>query len=131
MDILQHKSGISPQRDIIPINGDVRQSIGSNIQMVRLSRGLTQTDLALAIGVSYQQVQKYELGRNRVPSDRLYDIALVLGVSVSSLYSGESLSLIAEPITRHDKRMLQLSKHLSLQQLDIVIDIMKSLAKKL
>lgn len=51
----------------------------------RLCRGLTQEALADAIGVTFQQLQKYELGRNRVSAARLLQIARALGVSPETL----------------------------------------------
>lgn len=50
--------------------------------------GLTQIDLARAIGVQPQQVQKYECGSNQVYASRLFDIARALGTPVSYFYEG-------------------------------------------
>lgn len=49
--------------------------------------GLTQTQLAEALGISYQQVQKYETGSNRITAGRLYVIANLLEVDVSFFFS--------------------------------------------
>ena len=51
-------------------------------------QGLTQQQLAEAIGIKFQQVQKYETGANRVSASRLWDIAQVLNVSVSYFFEG-------------------------------------------
>ena len=53
--------------------------------------GLTQQQLADLIGVTYQQAHKYEKGINRVSAGRLYDVAQVLGVSISYFYEGMAL----------------------------------------
>lgn len=66
--------------------------VGRNIRIHRLERGLSQTDLGNRIGVTFQQVQKYENGVNRVGSGRLFKIAEVLGVPVSSLFEGADFS---------------------------------------
>lgn len=58
--------------------------VGLRIQTLRKSRGLSQTALGIAIGVSFQQIQKYENGANRVGAGRLGEIARVLGASVST-----------------------------------------------
>jgi transcriptional regulator with XRE-family HTH domain len=62
--------------------------IGRNIRIHRLSRKMSQTDLGDQLGVSFQQVQKYENGANRVGSGRLYQIAAVLGMHVSTFFKG-------------------------------------------
>jgi transcriptional regulator with XRE-family HTH domain len=69
-----------------PIDVDV----GRRIRVQRLARGMTQTQLATMIGVTFQQVQKYERGTNRVGASRLQSIAHVLGVSVSFFFEGPS-----------------------------------------
>ncbi|CAO4145437.1 helix-turn-helix domain-containing protein [Methylorubrum extorquens] len=60
--------------------------VGLRIQTLRKSRGLSQTALGIAIGVSFRQIQKYENGANRVGAGRLSDIARVLGASVSTSF---------------------------------------------
>ena len=60
--------------------------VGAKIRVLRVSRGLSQSDLAGEIGVTFQQVQKYEKGANRVGASRLSQIANVLGISVGELF---------------------------------------------
>ena len=62
--------------------------IGRNIRIHRLARKMSQTELGEQLGVSFQQVQKYENGTNRVGSGRLYQIAAILGLHVSTLFKG-------------------------------------------
>jgi transcriptional regulator with XRE-family HTH domain len=62
--------------------------IGRNIRIHRLAKKMSQTELGDHLGVSFQQVQKYENGTNRVGSGRLYQIAAVLGLHVSTLFKG-------------------------------------------
>ena len=62
--------------------------IGRNIRIHRLARKMSQTELGEHLGVSFQQVQKYENGTNRVGSGRLYQIAAILSVHVSTLFKG-------------------------------------------
>jgi transcriptional regulator with XRE-family HTH domain len=54
--------------------------------MRRTELGLTQEDLARQLGISYQQVQKYETGANRVTAGRLHEIARELGVGVDYFF---------------------------------------------
>lgn len=63
--------------------------VGHRIRIERLSRGLSQTALANKLGVTFQQVQKYEKGVNRVGAGRLTKIAEVLGVQVGSFFTGK------------------------------------------
>ncbi len=56
--------------------------VGGRLRIRRTLLGLSQTSLADAIGLTFQQVQKYERGTNRMGSSRLYDIARILDVPV-------------------------------------------------
>src|SRR5438045_9667145 len=62
--------------------------VGHRIRIERLARGLSQTALASQIGVTFQQVQKYEQGVNRVGAGRLARIAEVLAVPVAFFFDG-------------------------------------------
>jgi transcriptional regulator with XRE-family HTH domain len=65
--------------------------VGHRIRIERLARGLSQTALANQLGVTFQQVQKYEKGVNRVGAGRLTRIAEVLGVPVATFFSGKEV----------------------------------------
>jgi transcriptional regulator with XRE-family HTH domain len=54
--------------------------------LLRKERGLSQTALAARVGVTFQQLQKYETGKNRLSASRLYRLASVLGVDVSAFF---------------------------------------------
>jgi transcriptional regulator with XRE-family HTH domain len=62
--------------------------VGQRIRIQRLAAGLSQSELAERIGVTFQQVQKYEKGMNRVGAGRLTQIARVLNVPVGSFFNG-------------------------------------------
>ena len=62
--------------------------IGERMKARRTALGMTQQDLGSGLGVSFQQVQKYERGNNRVASSTLYDAAKVLKVSILYFFSG-------------------------------------------
>ena len=64
------------------------QHVGNRIRIARLAARISQTLLADACGVSFQQVQKYENGLNRVGAGRLPVIAKVLGVEVPYFFEG-------------------------------------------
>src|SRR5215210_9571556 len=74
--------------------------VGHRIRIERLSRGLSQTALAESLGVTFQQVQKYEKGVNRVGAGRLTRIARVLKVPVATFFeSGTETHARHEPST--------------------------------
>jgi transcriptional regulator with XRE-family HTH domain len=64
--------------------------VGQNIRIGRMQKGLSQTDLGKHIGVTFQQVQKYEKGTNRVGASRLSKIADVLQMPLAALFEGSS-----------------------------------------
>lgn len=57
---------------------EIDRGVGQRIKMVRRQKNLSQTDLAILIGCTFQQVQKYERGTNRVSASRLAKIAKAL-----------------------------------------------------
>lgn len=69
---------------------DADRTIGSLIASLRKAQGLSQTALGNALGVSFQQVQKYEKGRNRIGAGRLQAIADLLHVPVETFFVGQS-----------------------------------------
>jgi transcriptional regulator with XRE-family HTH domain len=62
--------------------------VGQNIRNNRLHRQLSQSDLGQQIGLSYQQIQKYETGANRVGASRLSQLAEILDVPLPTLFDG-------------------------------------------
>ena len=62
--------------------------VGKRIRHRRWMLGTTQQNLAEAVGIKFQQIQKYETGMNRVSASRLWDIAAALEVDVSFFFEG-------------------------------------------
>lgn len=62
--------------------------VGKRIRQRRWLVGMTQQKLAEAVGIKFQQIQKYETGANRVSASRLWDIADALDVDVSFFFEG-------------------------------------------
>lgn len=69
----------------------VDKIVGRNIRICRLAKGLSQTELGDQVGVTFQQIQKYENGVNRVGCGRLFEISVALGVSIPDLFEGANL----------------------------------------
>ncbi|MDH3474792.1 MAG: helix-turn-helix domain-containing protein [Rhodospirillales bacterium] len=61
--------------------------VGSRLRFRRLAVGLSQERLAKSIGITFQQIQKYERGTNRIVASRLHDLARVLDVPVNYFFS--------------------------------------------
>ena len=62
--------------------------VGRQIRLRRLLVGMSQDQLASALGLTFQQIQKYEKGVNRVGAGRLFELAGILGVPVNFFYEG-------------------------------------------
>lgn len=69
--------------------------VGSQIRMRRKMIGLSQSALGEKLGITFQQIQKYEKGTNRVGASRLQGIANILGVEVGALFNG--VATVGEP----------------------------------
>ena len=79
---MTHAAGDEPQSFADPV--DV--AVGARIRLLRKVRGLSQQALADAAGVTFQQIQKYERGANRVSASMLVRIAQTLNTPVSELF---------------------------------------------
>ena len=64
--------------------------VGKRIRHRRWTIGMTQQQLADAVGIKFQQIQKYETGMNRVSASRLWDIARAMDVAVGFFFEGIS-----------------------------------------
>jgi len=67
--------------------------VGSRLRQRRALLGMSQTDLAKAVGLTFQQVQKYERGFNRISSSRLFEFSNVLDVPVTHFFDGMDASV--------------------------------------
>jgi transcriptional regulator with XRE-family HTH domain len=70
-------------------SGQPEIEMGKKIRLRRVEQRLSQSDLGERLGLSFQQVQKYEKGVNRVGASRLQQIATALDVSVTFFYDGD------------------------------------------
>jgi transcriptional regulator with XRE-family HTH domain len=69
----------------MPLNS-IDKHVGGRVRMRRMMLGVTQTNLGDALGVAFQQVQKYENGSNRVSASRLQHISHILQVPISFFF---------------------------------------------
>jgi transcriptional regulator with XRE-family HTH domain len=62
--------------------------VGRKVRALRIIRGLTLKELADKLEIKFQQVQKYETGKNRISASRLWGISKVLGVEIPYFFDG-------------------------------------------
>jgi transcriptional regulator with XRE-family HTH domain len=79
--------------------------VARRMRAVRLEKGLSQEKLGNALGLTFQQVQKYENGTNRIAAGRLHKIAEILGVPVAVLFGTPS------PTDASSESLLELIDH--------------------
>jgi transcriptional regulator with XRE-family HTH domain len=93
----------------------IDRHIGSRVRARRIMLGMSQERLADALGLTFQQVQKYEKGVNRIGASRLLQIAGILDVSIEFFFEGlpglraggfSGDSLVAEFLTRSESDRL-------------------------
>ena len=68
---------------------EIEVAIGARLKMLRLAAHMSQIALGEAIGVSFQQIQKYEKGKDRIAASTLQVLAAALGVHPGSFFEGE------------------------------------------
>ncbi len=107
--------------------------IGRRLREARLARGLSQGALGKKLGVTFQQVQKYESGANRIGGSRLWDISGILDVQVSYFFEGLPANFgRSAPTKEHEaeapltRRSLQLAKEIdAIQDETVKLQVLK------
>ena len=69
-------------------SADIDKRVGARLKFIRLERGLSQEKLGDALGLTFQQIQKYEKGTNAVASSRIPLICAVLKIEPNDLFNG-------------------------------------------
>ncbi len=96
-----------PSKMQAAINAHVAQRIRSR----RIEMGLTQQEVARLLGVSFQQLQKYEHGKNRISAGRLYQLATVLETGIEAFFAGfEAESSSPAKLPAETNRSLEVSR---------------------
>lgn len=75
----------------------IDKTVGAQVRLRRITLGLSQEEVSGRMALTFQQLQKYEHGANRISASRLYQLAAILQVPVSFFFTG-----LAEPATAHD-----------------------------
>jgi transcriptional regulator with XRE-family HTH domain len=76
------------------------QKVGRRIKDVRLERGLSRRDFGAKLGVSGQQIEKYENGKDTVPLHRLLKLASICGISPQTFWSHGDISALGASVIR-------------------------------
>lgn len=118
----------------------VDRHVGRRVCEKRIALGYNQTDLGRALGVTFQQVQKYEKGANRISASKLWDIARFFGVDIGYFFDGLTASAqpgMAEgeaepfvhdhPATRQTIEINRLAPRLSTRNQKLALDLMRAL----
>jgi transcriptional regulator with XRE-family HTH domain len=82
-----------PKKQANPIDGQV----GNRLRLRRMMIGMSQEKLGELLGLTFQQVQKYEKGVNRIGAGRLFEIARILGVPIQYFYESVTEQLASTP----------------------------------
>lgn len=77
------------------------REIGEKVKFRRQDVGLSQERLAEVLGVSYQQVQRYESGRNKISVERIQEIARALSVPVGYFFEADMTPIISDPASEY------------------------------
>ena len=115
------------------MEGNFNRHLGSKLHMRRLALGLTQTKVANAINVTFQQIQKYEKGTNGISSLRLMQLANFLKIPVLYFFEDYpgylSLSVDsdkAESVDLNYSFLARLFSNLSSQQKDKIFQVLRN-----
>ena len=117
---------------------DIDVEVGKKLAEFRNKFNITQTELGVAIGVTFQQVQKYEKGINRIHAEVLFRIAYTFGIDVSMFFpdnviSGGKASVGVGEIPYDDKQSLSLIKaYLDVRDLNVrkkIINLVSSIVE--
>ncbi len=117
----------------MPLN-PVDVYVGSRLKARRIELGISLTKIGKMVGITFQQVQKYEKGLNRIGSSRLYEFARILKVPVSYFFEEYEAKLDEEGYKKDnkiEKEIMELAKYFSELNNPIirrnVINLLKSL----
>jgi ribosome-binding protein aMBF1 (putative translation factor) len=88
--------------------GELDEQIGRRIRDRRTLSGLAQHELAKALGISHQQLQKYEAGKNRISASRLWRCAEILHTPISDFFSDRPENTVANGSIARDRVRIRL-----------------------
>lgn len=101
--------------------------VGSRIKRRRTELKMSQIKLSEALGVSYQQVQRYENGTNLLDTDKLQKVAEVLGVPVGYFFqeTKEKAGEITMTLSAEETKLIKLTREADKKVMRLLLDILK------
>lgn len=120
----------------------VDRHVGRRVCERRLALGYNQSDLGRALGLTFQQIQKYEKGTNRVSASKLWDIARFFKVDIGYFFEGLTGSPVTgmaeegtafehdQPATRYTIEIGRLAPQLSTRQQKLALDLIRDMADR-
>lgn len=90
---------------------EIDKLIGNKIYSLRLAKGLSRQQLSKVIGVTHQQLQKYEKGNNRISVGRLVLISKALHKNISYFYEGLETGNNETTVTQHQRMCIEVSRN--------------------
>lgn len=112
---------------------EIDKFIGNKIYSLRLAKGLSRQQLSKVIGVTHQQLQKYEKGNNRISVGRLVLISKALDKNISYFYEGLETGNNETTVTQHQRMCIEVSRNFmkieNMEHQNAVNTLIKSLIK--
>jgi len=120
----------------------VDRHVGRRVCEKRISLGYNQSDLGRALGLTFQQIQKYEKGANRISASKLWDIARFFKVDISYFFQGLAVGEpgLAEdgapafdhdfPSTRYSIEIARLAPQLSNRQQKLALELLREMTER-
>ena len=113
---------------------EIDKFIGGKIYSLRLAKGLSRQQLSKVIGVTHQQLQKYEKGINRISVGRLVLISKALDKNISYFYEGIESGNYEQVVTHHQRMCIEVSRNFmkieNTEHQNAVNTLVKSLARE-
>lgn len=115
----------------------IDEHVGKHLRMMRAARGLTQEQLAEKLGISYQQLHKYETGANSISAGRLYELAMLLGTAPDAFFHGLPLheqvtsaaSLPTDLLSREQATLLKYLAQVPQHKRSALLGLIRSVAE--
>lgn len=120
---------VGPERIALRSRREFDKAIGRRLRMARIRADKSQTDVGNALGIAFQQVQKYENGANRISCGRLVDCANYLDIPIAYFFEG--LGKQSSPIRKEATEAVLLEAVENNKRLIMIVEAAKSLDKNL
>ncbi len=115
----------------MPTNEEMSKAFGALLRKKRIMAGMSQDNVAQEIGVTFQQVQKYENGTNRISLPRLVQMANVIGFNPADMFDIGEISAAREiPLTRKNLEVVKVMALLPGHAFDSIFKLIKALVSE-